>query len=60
MRKVFVNYTNILKGSWRVTTFPCTYFANRGRETEAVTPRWASVPGGEPWKQGLKVGLLCA
>lgn len=50
---MFVNYTNILNGSWRVTTFPCTDF-------EAVTPRWASVPGGEPWKQGLKVGLLCA
>ena len=48
MQKMFVNYTNILKGSWRVTIFPCTYFANRGRETEAVIPRWASVPGGEP------------
>lgn len=60
MQKIFVNYTKVLNNSWRVTAFPCTSFSNRGRDTGAVTPRRASVLCGEPWKWGLRWGLLCA
>ena len=53
MQVIFVNYTNVLNSSQRVIAFPCTSFSNRDTETGAVTPRWASVPGGE-WKWDLR------